>query len=173
MQNAFRRRFGNALQWYQFLEQQMKHEVDSWVQAFSSRRHERSKPCNEAHIPTTTIPPTDSTPTSHPVRTSDPISPIQPSTSAAEVVRDEDTCAKIITTGKVEGTAKPSCHSACTPIAFPLPSNDSTRACDRHPREGCPSPYLTRRCPVCFRTSTAKLNNSRYVIIIIWALAYL
>src|SRR5258706_10694439 len=172
MQNVFRRQFGNALQWYQVLEQQMKHKVNSWVQAFSSSHHEQSKPCNKAHIPTNTIPPTDSTPTSHPARTSNPISLIQPSTGATEVVRDEDTRARIITTRKVEGTANPSCHPTCTPMAFPLPSNDSTCALDHHPRKGCPSPDLPRRCPVCFGTSAAKLDDSRYVIITIWALAY-
>src|SRR5258706_16008483 len=97
MQNVFRRQFGNALQWYQDLEQQMKHKVNSWVQAFSSSNHEQSKPCNKAHIPPNTIPPTDSTPTSHPARTSNPISLIHPNTVATEAVPVEDTRARIIT----------------------------------------------------------------------------
>ena len=127
MQNAFRRRFGNALQWYQVLEQRMNHEVNSWVQAIPSIRCDQTKPHIEVSIQSNAIPPADS-----------------PRTS----------------------------HSAVTLKAFPLPSNDSTRTHDRHAIEGCPSPYLTRRCPVCFSASGAKLDHSRYVIVMTHALAY-
>lgn len=69
--------------------------------------------------------------------------------------------------------ASPSQHQACTPKAFPLPSRDSTCALDCHAHKGHPSPYLTRCCPVCFCTSGAKLDHSRYVIIMHLLLAYL
>jgi len=172
MQNAFRRRFGNALQWYQVLEQRMKHEVDTWVQAIPSSRRDQTEARNDAPIPTSTIPPANSPPTSHSVRTGDPLSVIQSSTAATEAVPDEETCLEVIMIGKAEGAANPSWHQPCTPIAFPCPSNDSTRALDRRAREDTPSPYLTRRCPVCFGTSAAKLDHLRYVIIQIRALAY-
>ena len=149
----------------------MKHEVDTWVQAVPSSRCDRTEAHNDAPIPTSTLPPANS-PTSHSARTSDPFSQIQPSTAATEAVRDKGTCPEITMIGKSEGTANPSRHQPCTPITFPRPSNDSTRTLDRHAREGCPSPYLTRRCPVCFGTSAAEVDNSRYVIFLIWALAY-
>ena len=172
MQNAFRRRFGNALQWYQVLEQRMKHEVDTWVQAIPSSRRNQTEARNDAPIPSSTIPPANSPPTSHSAITGDPLSVIQPSAATTEAVRDEETSPEIIMTGKAEATENPSRHLPCTPIAFPRPSNDSTRALDRRAREDTPSPYLTRRCPVCFGTSATKLDHLRYVIIQIRALAY-
>src|SRR5258706_3074003 len=170
MQNAFRRRFGNALQWYQVLEQRMKHEVESWVQALPSNHRDRAKPRDNAFMQTNTVPPADSTPTHHPAGTHDPFPPIQPSTTATEVVSNEETCSEITMIGKA--TANPSWHQPCPPKAFPLPSSDITRAHDRHAHEGRPSPYLIRRCPVCFSASGAKLDHSRYVTVIILALAY-
>ena len=172
MQNAFRRRFGNALQWYQVLEQRMKYEVDTWVQAISSSRRDCTKPRDEVHLSTNTIPPADSPPTSRSASTGDPHPLVQSSTTAAEPVRDEETRRTIIMIGNAEGTASLSRHQPCAPKAFPLPSDDSTRTLDRCAREGRPSPYLIRRCPVCFGTSAAKLDHSRYVMIIFRALAY-
>lgn len=165
MQNAFRRRFGNALQWYQVLEQRMKHEVDTWVQAIPSSRRDRTETRNDAPIPASTIPLANSPPIPHSARSGDPLSVVQPSTAATEVVRDEETRPEIIMIGKAEGIENPSWHQPCTPISFPRPSNDSTRALDRRAREDTPSPYLRRRCPVCFDTSAAKLDHLRYGMI--------
>ena len=167
MQHVFRRRFGNALQWYQVLVQRMKHEVETWVQAIFSSRRDRTKPRDEISMPTHTIPPANSPPTPNAASTHDPSSLMQPSTAATGVVRDEETHPKIITIGKAEGTAKVSWQQIRIPTAFPLPSNDSTRTFDCQAREGQPSPYLTRRCPVCFSASAARFDHSRYVIIII------
>ena len=170
MQNAFRRRFGNALQWYQVLEQQMNHEVNSWAQAISSGHCDQTKPRDDI---SNTISPVDSPRTSHSASTHDPFSLIQPKTAAAEVICDKEIHPEIVMIGKAEGTANPGWHQTCTPKSFPLPSSHSTRTLDRHAREGRPSPYLTRRCPVCFSASGAKLDHSRYVIVMIQALAYL
>jgi hypothetical protein len=170
MQNAFRRRFGNALQWYQVLEQQMNHEVDSWVQAISSSHRDQTKSHDEV---SNTISPADLPRTSHSASTHNPLSLIQPSTAATaatEVLDDKGIHPEI---GTAEGTADRIWRETCTPRAFPLPLSDSTRALDRRAREECPSPYLTRRCPVCFSTSSAQLDHSRYVIIMIQALHYL
>lgn len=150
----------------------MKHEVDTWVQAISSSRRDRTKPRDEAPIPTNTIPLVDSPPTSRSASTDDTPSLIQSSTTATEAVRDEETRPKIIMIGNAEGTADPSWYQKCTPKAFPLPSDDSTRALDRCASDGRPSPYLIRRCPVCFGTSAAKLEHSRYVIGLLRDLAY-
>ena len=144
----------------------MKHEVDTWVQAIPSSRRDQTEARNDAPTPPSTISPTNSPPTSHSARAGDPLSVIQPSTAVTEAVRNEET------NGKAEGTENPSRHQPCTPIAFPRPSNDSTHALDRRARKDTPSPYLTRRCPVCFGTSAAELDHLRYVIIQIRALAY-
>ena len=147
----------------------MHHEVDSWVQAISSGHRNRTKPRDDVSI---TIPPANSPHTSHSAGTHDPFSLIQPSTAATEVVCNEEIRPEIMMIRKAEGTVSPSRHQTCTPKAFPLPSSDSTRALDRHAREGHPSPYLTRRCPVCFSASGAKLDHSRYVIIMLQSLAH-
>ena len=149
----------------------MKHEVDTWVQAISSSRHDRTKPRDEAPIPTNTTP-VDSPPTSRSASTGDPHSLTKSSTPATEKVWDEDTRAKIVMNGKAEGTANPSWRQTCAPKTFPLPSDDSTRTLDRCAREDRPSPYLIRRCPVCFGTSATKLGHSRYGIVNFRALAY-
>ena len=141
----------------------MNHEVDSWIQAISSSHHDQTRPCDGISNP---ISPANSPCAAHSVNTHDPISPVQPSTAAAEVVFDKEIRPETTPIGKAEGTANPSGHETCTPKAFPLPSSDSTHTLDRHPREGRPSPYLTRRCPVCFSASGAKLDHSTYVMIV-------
>lgn len=141
--------------------------MESWIQAVASSRQDRTKPGGEGSVPTHTIPLANSPPTPDSSSTHDASSLIEPGAAATGVVRDEETHPKIIPIAKAEGTANASWHQIHAPKAFPLPSNDSTRTLDRHTREGQPSPYLTRRCPVCFRTSAAKLDQSRYVIIII------
>jgi len=146
----------------------MNHEVDSWIQAISSGHRDQPKPCDDV---SNTISLADSPHTSHPASTHNPFSLIQPSTAAAEVICDTEIRPEIITIEKAKDTANPS-WKTCTPTAFPLPSSDSIRTLDRHARDGCPSPYLTRRCPVCFSGSGAKLDHSRYVIIMIQVLAY-
>ena len=145
----------------------MKHEVDSWVQSMSSGHRNRTKPHDEVSMSTNPIPPADSPPTSQSASTYPP-SLIQPTTAATEVARDEETRSKTTMIGKGEGTANTSWNH--TP--FPLPSSDSTHTFDHHARNGRPSPYLTRRCPVCFSTSGAKLDRSRYVIKTLLALDY-
>src|SRR5258706_6337427 len=118
-----------------------------WVKAVPPSRCNRTAAQKAAPIPTSTFPPANS-PTSHSARTSDPFSQIQPSTATTEAVRDKGTCLEITMIRKSEGMANPSRHQPCTPITFPHPSNDSTCTLDHHAHEDCPSPYLTRRCPV-------------------------
>lgn len=154
-QHAFRRRFGNALQWYQVLELRMKHEVNSWVQAIPSSHHD------DVPMPTNISPLAGPLPTSHSASTQNSISRPQPSTLPASEVQNEEACPTI---GEVEDTEDPRWYRTCPSKAFPLPSSDSVHTLDRHAREDRPSPYLTRRCPVCFSASGAKLDHSRYAI---------
>ena len=145
----------------------MKHEVDSWVQALPASHRDRPEPPS---MPTNTVPPADSPSTPHSAGTHAPVPPIQPSTAATEVVCNEVPHPEATTIG--QATANPSWHQPRPPKAFPLPSTDGARTLDRRAPEGRPSPYLIRRCPVCFSASGGKLVHSRYVTVRILAVAY-
>jgi len=139
----------------------MKHEVDSWVQATSpSHREEESMPANLSPF-------TDSPPQS--ASTHAPLSRLQPIAVTAPEVRDEEAC---LTIGGAEDLEDPRWCRTRTPKVFPLPSGDSVHTLDRDACEDRPSPYLTRRCPVCFSASGAKSELSRYVLKIVRASAY-
>ena len=143
----------------------MKHEVNSWVQATSSSHRDQTNPSDDVSTPQHISP----FATSHSASTHIIFSRPQPSIVAASEVRAEGAC---LTIGEAEDTEDPRWHRTYTPKAFPLPSDDSVHTLDRYAREDRPSPYLTRRCPVCFSASGAKLDLSRYVIKIIRAPAY-
>ena len=145
----------------------MNHEVDSWVQALPSSHRDRTEPLS---MPINTVPPADPPPTPHSAGTHAPFPPIQPSTAVTEVVCNEEPHPETTVIG--QATANLSWHRPCPPKAFPLPSSDGTRALDRRAHEGRPSPYMIRRCPVCFSASGAKLDHSRYVTVRILAVAY-
>lgn len=142
----------------------MKHEVNSWVQAIPSGHCNQTNPRDDVSLPANASPLANSPPTSHQADTHDPLLQPQPSTVAASEVCDEEIQPKIVTISEVEDTEDPNRHRTCTPKAFPLPLSDSVHTLDRHAREDRPSPYLTRRCPVCFSATGAELDLSRYVI---------
>jgi hypothetical protein len=136
----------------------MKHEVNSWAQATSSSHRDRTNLRNEVSIPVSLSPLTNLPP--HSDNTHILFTQPQPITVAAPVVRGEEACLMI---GGAEDMEDPCWCRTRTTNAFPLPSGDSVHTLDRDACEDRLSPYLTRRCPVCFSASGAKLKLLRYV----------
>ena len=178
-----RRRFGNALHWYQVLVAMTDQEVDIWIRNTTFAVTASADNTNGTENTNTEIPIQGRPPKLQ----EDPVQGVDDqghtsgllvfqSTTAIAITtpdRSSDTESSGFTSKPLGGTATAFFQSDMpnvVPLPFPLPK-DFLRMQENVPITGVPSIYLQRRCPICFsgkpnlQTSTCILNSEVYTSI--------